>query len=122
MMFSDKPWLSWENELGKFRLTREFAVKWHERRFVVHEGFLTDLASIPRLFQSAVPKVGRHIQPAIAHDWLYQHGVAWTRTDADQMFLDGMETMGVAWMRRRVMYRAVRLGGGHLWRPKKGSN
>src|SRR5262245_55189884 len=38
-------------------------------------GFVTDFASIPRIFWSALPPDGRYTYPAIVHDYLY-----WTQT------------------------------------------
>ena len=118
--YSDKCYLVWENELSQFRLTRSFEVEWEGRKFKIKRGFLTDLSSIPRLFQSAVPKIGRHLQPSVVHDWLYDYDEGFTRLEADQMMLDGMKLMKVSWLRRQAIYRSVRVGGWTAWGPEKG--
>lgn len=40
---------------------------------------------------------------------------AYTRPEADAVFREAMEVVGVSAWRRSVMYRAVRLGGGNGW-------
>ena len=37
----------------------------------VPKGFATDFASIPRVFWSWLPPIGRYGVPAIVHDWHY---------------------------------------------------
>ena len=76
---------------------------------VVPEGFQTDLASIPRIFQSLVPKVDRHMLPAIVHDYLCRKP-DFSRKMADQVFLEAMKLKEVNPIRRRLMYWAVRIG------------
>ncbi|MBL8444792.1 MAG: DUF1353 domain-containing protein [Zoogloeaceae bacterium] len=80
----------------------------------VPAGFITDLASIPRVFWPLVPVNGRHRAAAILHDFLYvtQPG---TRAEADALFLEAMHVSGVRWSQRKVMHAAVRLGGGLAW-------
>ena len=118
--YSDKCYLVWENDLGMFKLTRSFEVTWRGRKFTVMRGFLTDLSSVPRLFRSVVPQVGHHLQPSVAHDWLYDYDWGFTRLEADRMMLDGMKLMGVPWLRRRLIYRTVRAAGWPYWGPEKG--
>lgn len=119
--YSAEPVIRWSLAPGHFILEEGFTVIWNQpgtelTKFDVPVGFSTDLASIPRLFQSIVPKVGRHIQPSIAHDFCYEGGVPdMTRAEADLLFLEGMKAVGVWWLRRRVMYWAVRVGGKGWW-------
>ncbi len=118
--YSAEPTMRWGLAQARFTLTEPFTVTWKRGltevlEFTVLAGFSTDLASIPRAFQGIVPKVGKHIQPAIAHDWCYMGNTDLTKADADLLFLEGMESVGVWWLRRRVMYMAVRLGGTGHW-------
>jgi len=103
-----------------FILDKSFTVTWEREgwmtiEFQVLKGFTTDLASIPRMARSIIPQVGKHIQPSIAHDWCYEDHTSLTRVEADRLFLEGMEAVGVWWLRRRIMYAAVRAFGGRLW-------
>ena len=106
---------------GRFIVDKPFIATWKrpdKKLFKVRvpEGFKTDLASIPRLFQSIVPKLGKHVQPAIVHDYTYVYDTGLSKADADLLFLDGMKSTGVRWLRRRVMYFAVRIGGFGHWK------
>lgn len=80
----------------------------------VPEGFVTDLASIPRAFHWLIPVNGKHRSAAIIHDYLYVVKDR-SRSEADAIFLEAMKSSGVRWSQRRVMYLAVRLGGGIAW-------
>src|SRR5258708_33483224 len=40
-------------------------------RITVPVGFVTDLASVPRVFWSLLPPAARYSYPAIIHDYLY---------------------------------------------------
>ena len=112
--------LSWEDDATEFVVEEAFDANWstpvRHFKITVPKGFTTDLASIPRIFQSIVPKLGHHIRPAIVHDYCYEgHVRDMTRKEADEMFLDGMKSTKVSWLRRNVMWLAVRVGGKGLW-------
>ena len=118
--FSDTYILSGGAAPGHFTLMNSFEVAWKPKGrprvvFTVEAGFETDLASIPQVFQSVIPVLGRHRQPAIAHDWCYCGKTDLSKKDADLMFLDAMKSVGVGWWRRRSMYLAVRVGGKGHW-------
>lgn len=83
-------------------------------RFTVLQGFESDLASIPRLLRWLIPQVGKHILPAIAHDWCYRApSMGWlNKPKADLLFRVGMEQAGVGRLRRTLMYSAVKYFGG----------
>lgn len=76
----------------------------------VPEGFLTDFASVPRGFWNLFPRVGTWAPAATVHDFCYRHKL-FDKATADRLFLHGMEELGVNWVSRRLMYRAVRLFG-----------
>lgn len=79
----------------------------------VPAGFITDLTSIPRIFRSLLPVVGRQTAPAIVHDFLYATQPC-SRALADAWFYGAMLSEGVFWPRAFVFYIGVRLGA---WRP-----
>jgi len=80
----------------------------------VPRGFVTDFASIPRVFCSVLPSDGEYTYPAIVHDYLY-----WTQTRprdvADKILRFGMQDFGIGAAKIEVIYEAVRLGGGSAW-------
>lgn len=81
-------------------------------------GYVTDLASVPRIFWALFPPHGRYAKAAIVHDYLYDNALR-TKKEADQIFLDGMRVLGVPWCRRWVMYFAVRLFGRGQYRRRR---
>lgn len=85
---------------------------------IVPVGFETDFASIPWGARNTFPPLGPWARPAIIHDYLYDtagEGGRFTRLQADKVFKEAMEVVGVPAWRREIMYRAVRLGGGSGW-------
>ena len=86
-----------------------------EKVIHVPEGFETDFASIPRGLWNLFPPTGSYGKAAVIHDFLYR---MWggSREEADRIFLEGMEVLGVNWFTRRAIYCAVRLFGGSAYR------
>lgn len=85
----------------------------------VPQGFVTDFASVPRVFWRIVPPWGEYSPAAVVHDWLYTIAQG-TRKAADLLFLELMERLGVPAVIRTAMYWAVRVGGGLAWgHPRK---
>ncbi|ECB2272091.1 DUF1353 domain-containing protein, partial [Salmonella enterica subsp. enterica serovar Newport] len=76
----------------------------------VPAGFITDLASVPRIFWTFMPPDGKYAKAAIIHDYLYDNALR-TKKEADRIFLDGMTVLGVPKWKRIVMYLAVRIFG-----------
>jgi hypothetical protein len=85
--------------------------------YQVLAGFHSDGASIPRVFWRLIgpPLAGRYAPAALIHDGLYASEII-PRDVADDLFLEMMETLGVKSWRRKLMYQAVRIGGGAVWK------
>jgi hypothetical protein len=95
----------------------------------VPAGFVTDLASIPRLVSGLLPPDGPWAKGAVIHDFLYATagtgvfgGKRWitrpanySRKEADDVFAEAMKVLGVPAWRRSVIHAAVRLGGQKGW-------
>ena len=81
---------------------------------IAPEGFVTDLASIPRIVRMFIVKNGRHRAAAIVHDWLCKLGKDFDRRLADKIFLEAMKILGVPRIRRRLMYWAVAINTSRL--------
>lgn len=92
-----------------------FPVETDFGNFVVPAGFVTDYASVPRFLWSIAPPEGEYDEAAVAHDWLY-FTKRFKRDQADKVFLEGMQTCGVNFAKRRAMYRAVRTFGWWPWK------
>jgi hypothetical protein len=82
--------------------------------FVVPAGFVTDFASVPRIFTWLIPRYGRYTKSAILHDFLVSLSRVgrFDRYDADGIFRRTMREADVPVARRWVMWAAVRLGAG----------
>lgn len=82
---------------------------------VVPTGFVTDFASIPRVFWSLLRPDGEYAYAAVIHDFLY-----WTqsgsREDADKILRFAMQDFGVGEATMTTIYDAVRIGGGSAWK------
>jgi hypothetical protein len=80
---------------------------------VVPEGQGTDFASVPRMFVWFLPRYGRYTKAAILHDYLLRVAVPAGRTsrlDADGLFRQAMRELEVPFLRRWIMWGAVRWG------------
>lgn len=82
-------------------------------------GFVTDLATVPRIFWILLPPDGKYAKAAIIHDYMYDNALR-TKKEADKIFLDGMTVLGVPKWKRTIMYWAVRLFGRGMY--EKGRN
>lgn len=80
----------------------------------VPKGFVTDFASIPRVFWSALRPDGEYAHAAVVHDYLY-----WTqkrsREEADSIFKMAMEDLEVDPRTVFILYSAVRAHGESAW-------
>lgn len=77
----------------------------------VPAGFITDFASVPRIFWSILPPFGRYTKSAVLHDFLCEE---WkkgknTRKKADSIFLESMKAVGVKRLTRVLLYLGVRI-------------
>lgn len=92
-------------------------------RIEVPARFTTDFASVPRVAWPIVSPID-HPSAPIIHDWLYfihqwPDHMPMTRKQADQILLEALQVDGAGWLKRRMMYRAVRMFGGRAWRSKR---
>ena len=78
----------------------------------VPKGFETDFASIPFAASAIVDPMGENMEAAVVHDYLYAVGESGQREHADTIFLDALAQHHVDPIRRKLMYEAVRAGGG----------
>jgi hypothetical protein len=85
------------------------------KRWLVPEGFETDLASVPRLFWSVYPQhTMKYTPPAILHDFLYAGQIV-PRKQADEIFLEAMRQHGVSWFTRNFFYQLCRMFGARVY-------
>jgi hypothetical protein len=80
----------------------------------VPKGFVTDFASIPRVFWSVLRPDGDYTYPAIIHDYLYWRQDT-TREVADNILKFGMEDFSLDKMTVAAIFNGVRAGGASSW-------
>jgi hypothetical protein len=85
--------------------------------FTVPAGFITDLASVPRVPIAYLLAGGTSNEASVVHDFIYStHPV--DRATADAVLKEASAVTGVPAWRRWIMWAGVRLGGGSHWNPK----
>lgn len=77
-------------------------------------GFVTDFASIPRVFWSVLPPDGLYSYAAIIHDYLYWEQYL-SREDSDEIFRLTMIEFKIPTIQVEAIYLAVRAGGAAAW-------
>jgi hypothetical protein len=80
----------------------------------VPTGFVTDFASVPRLFWTALPPDGDYTYAAILHDYLYWNQ-ATGKDAADLVLKAAMEDFGVSAAQAFAVYNGVKVGGQSAW-------
>src|SRR6266496_2328748 len=102
----------------EWAVLRPIEYRGKEQEFMVPAGQTTDFASVPRVFAWFIPPYGRYTRPAILHDYLWrqlaaQGKIRWV--DADGMLRRSMRELEVPFLRRWMMWAAVRWGA--LFKP-----
>jgi hypothetical protein len=100
----------------EYKLLEDVTVSTLGYRITVKKGLVSDGASVPKVFWNIIgsPFTGAYTLPALVHDALYM-SEAVDRSEADAIFFDLMEQSGVSFLKRYVMYYAVRVGGYFVW-------
>lgn len=89
----------------------------------VPTGFISDFASIPRMFWGILPPLGagkkqNYSPPALLHDYLYDASCKhnFTRKEADDIFLEAMSALGVRKITKYTLYYCVRWFGNKYYK------
>lgn len=100
---------------GLWQLNEPISYSHKGIKYTVLDGFTTDFASIPQFYQWRFnPDDNEIAAAAVIHDALYA-SESIPRALADEIFLAAMNDLGAGWWKRKVMHRAVRLGGGFTY-------
>lgn len=86
--------------------------------FTIPKGFVTDFASIPRVFWSALRPDGNYAYSAVLHDYLYWEQKR-PREVADAILRRSMLNFRVSKATVDIIYSAVRLGGQGAWNANR---
>lgn len=95
-----------------FELQRNFKAFDGHRTIIVPKGFVTDFASIPRIFWPVLnPVEFKTIPPAILHDFMYSCPNDIPRAEADSIFYSALIDNLVNPVKAYAYYLAVRIAG-----------
>ena len=87
-------------------------------KVVVPRGFVTDFASVPRVFWSVLAPDDSYVSAAVVHDWLYWSQTVERRV-ADNAMRLAMEELPVSSWQITAVYRAVATFGDSAWQDNK---
>lgn len=108
---------------NKFKNHSEFSFYYYinnkKETINIPVGFVTNFASVPRLFWPFVGPIDNHAKAAIVHDYCYANIYKNDRKLSDKLFLLGMKILKVNIVKRYLMYFAVRLFGWAVWSKYK---
>lgn len=104
-----------------FELQNDFRYISSYGTITVPKGFITDGASIPEVFWNIFQPFGPWFKAAIPHDWGYSKlNTQYTRSEVDLIFKEAMYNLGIGWVKRETIYRAVQLFGWTVYKGYKG--
>lgn len=98
-----------------------------DERQWIPAGFITDFASIPRVFWCIFPPTGSYAPVAVIHDYVYRYAnlpdeTIWTRKQADDLMLALMAECETGWLARWSIYSQVRAWGWITWNKYRSLN
>jgi Protein of unknown function (DUF1353) len=102
----------------RWAVRQPFSYRGQRDTYEIYDGMQTDFASVPRPFVWFLPRYGRYTRAAIVHDLLWREWASQNRMDwidADGIFRRAMRELGVPFLRRWIMWAAVRWGA--LFKP-----
>lgn len=85
-----------------------------EEIITVPAGFITDFASVPKIFHGIIKPTGKHGKAAVIHDYCYATAI-YGKVKSDLIFLEAMKVLNVSVWKRNIMYTAVVLFGFAAW-------
>ena len=90
----------------------------------IKAGFVTDGASIPQIAWTLIgsPMDRPLLGPALIHDALYAAELTPDHSTADWMFLQYMQMAGIGWVKRNLVWSAVRTWGLTVWNSHTSSS
>lgn len=108
----------------KWIIKTEYHYQVSNHLIIVPVNFVSDLASIPKIFWCFLEPYGKnYVKASVIHDYLYsiksiETYKALSRKEADKIFLEIMKIEGVFIFKRYIMYISVRIFGSFFFRKK----
>lgn len=95
---------------NKWEVEEDYQVSVLNTTIKIKKGFVSDLASIPRIMWVIFPPFGRYTEASVVHDYLYSTSEM-KRKQCDNVFFALMIENNVNYVTAKIMYYAVRLFG-----------
>ena len=101
-------------------LSHDFVIRTPRGIRVIPRGYITDFASVPRLFWTLIPPVADEIAEAsIPHDYFYtKDSDEVPRKFADECLKEIARVNGASWITAQAAHKAVRLAAKGLYRKQ----
>lgn len=93
--------------------------RYSDNIITIPKEFITDFASIPRIFWTIIPPWGKYGKAAVLHDFLYYYNNEYSKEKADKIFLEAMKALRIPKWKRKVMYYAVKYFGHRAWKKHR---
>ena len=90
-------------------------------KIVIPAGFVSDGGSVPRFLWMFIDPWGAAAKAFWLHDHMYNTQER-SRLVSDAILMEAMEVLGVNWLKRKLIYRGVRIGGWVAWNKHKREN
>lgn len=114
------------------KLTEKLAFEHAGQTYEIPAGYVSDFASVPKLFWALFPPSDPHYsRAAVIHDWGYDTGGVYYRADCfteqfnragvDDLFREAMVALGCRMTLRLPVYAAVRAWGWRYYGKRKGA-
>jgi len=85
-----------------------------EEIITVPEGFITDFASVPRIFWLIISPIDEHGKAAVIHDYCYYYAI-YSKKQSDLIFYEALYVLEVVPWKAWCMYQSVKIGGHYAW-------
>lgn len=103
---------------NKWRVFKEF--DYHVGSYpsleIIHVpvGFITNFASVPRIFWFLISPIDDHGKAAVVHDYLYTIGYS-KKSVCDKIYLEALTVLKVSKIKRIILYYGVKYFGWCNW-------
>jgi hypothetical protein len=109
-------YMSWSPyDFNVWVIENEYTTMLGSTAYIVPRGFVTDFTSIPRIFQSILPRWSDYARGALIHDYLYSTHLL-SKEASDKVLFDLMTQDNVNVRQKYMIYWAVKWFGGKAWR------
>ena len=94
-------------DLDKFRLLEPLVTP----EVTVPKGFITDGATVPRIFQNLVPKYHRYLMACIVHDYMCVHRLVYSTKEIRRVLKINLERSKISPAYRWTIYYSTKFFG-----------